>query len=217
MSHAKSGPTLARSLSPSSTRTPQRTPLGASPQSRDRDVARPVITLDRLRPADLDLAHQARTVWRDVLVDVDVRGTFGQTSAYHRITKLVKDSVLSCPLVALAELLVWLGNRRIPESRVRLVLAWLEGVVATIYAGRAHPDLDQLDIDETEAESIENRLCTLRLVHQRAGVPITREHYEAEALANYREGAISITRGRELDRRARLSATSVLMTSGELA
>jgi hypothetical protein len=201
MSHANQGGALARSF-PSTSRGPE--------AFSDRGGSFGRIALDRLRPADLELDTEARSVWSAVLEDVNVLQLFSGTQIYHRIAKLTKRDGRYCPLVSLAELIVWIANRGISEARVRLILGWLDGVVSTVYAGRAHADLDTLDLAEDEAESVENALSWRRRVTEGAGRAVTREEYEAEALANLKEAAICQTRARELCRRGRLLSQGAL-------
>lgn len=187
MRQAKMGAALARSLPP----FPAPVPL-------------PRIT-DRLRPGDLDLNAGARSVWRTLLDGVTVIKRFGATPVYRRIAKLTRHDERCCPLESLAELLVWCANRGIPEDRVRLVLTWLDTQIAACYAGTAHPDLDAVDLEEQTLDNLEDTLSWGRRIRQAQGIPCTRDQLEDEALVNQRQAAISLTRARELLRRARLA------------
>lgn len=159
-----------------------------------------------LRAEDMDLGAETRDVWLAVTSNDSLRARLMQSPLKHVVYRVRRANERSCPLELLDRLIVTMAACGYPEATVQLLIVHLTGVIARCYTGAAHRSLDELDVEETKYEALENEL----VIHRRiAGPAVTPEQLLREAEVNELEGTLQLERGKELRRQAR-SAGRVL-------
>lgn len=153
-----------------------------------------------LRAEDMDLGTETRDVWLAVTSNEQQRARLMQSPLKHVFYRVRRTSERSCPLELLDRLIITMAACGFPEATVQLLLVHLNGVIARCYTGAAHRSLDELDLEETKYEALENEL----VIHRRVtGDTVTPEQLLREAEVNELEGTLQLERGKALRRRAR--------------
>jgi hypothetical protein len=154
----------------------------------------------RLSPEEMSLDQETRDVWIAVTDNRTLRERLTQTPLRHIIYRLRRESDRSDPLALLDRLIVTMAAVGFSEATVMLLITHLQGVVARCFCGKAHRELEELDLEATRLGA-EDSECLIRRLH--AHEHLTVEQLEREALADELEANVLRERAKELRRVAR--------------